>query len=107
MACEAFPGEEDALVRNWLGGLMIRGLCLPEGLTVEQAAREREGARAAAENLAEELGGEDRGLEAQVLARSSSRPMPPPWTGRPRPTAATCRPTPAQRASASPASSWR
>ena len=68
MACEAFPGEDDALVWNWLGGLMTRGLCLPGGLTVEQEAREREGARAAAEDLAEELGGEDRGLEAQVLA---------------------------------------
>jgi hypothetical protein len=64
MACEAFPGEDGALVRTWLGGLLVRGLCLPEGLTVEQAAREREGARAAAEELA----GEGAGLAAQVLA---------------------------------------
>jgi hypothetical protein len=80
MACEAFPGEDGALVRTWLGGLLVRGLCLPEGLTVEQAAREREGARAAAEELA----GEGAGLAAQVLAGTRGRP-----------------------ASASPASSWR
>ncbi len=72
MAGEAFPGEEDALVRSWLGGLMTRGLCLPEGLTVEQAAREREGARGAAAALAGELSGDPEdggaGLEAQVQA---------------------------------------
>jgi hypothetical protein len=95
MACEAFPGEDGALVRTWLGGLLVRGLCLPEGLTVEQAAREREGARAAAEELA----GEGAGLAAQVLAAQ--------FVSRPRPTAATCRRTRGRPASASPASSWR
>jgi hypothetical protein len=56
----------------WLGGLFVRGLSLPEGLTVEQEHREREGARAAIEDLAGDLAGDFEGdgggLEAQVLA---------------------------------------
>ncbi len=54
MESDAFPAEEGARVANWLDGLQFRGLCLPEGLTVDQAAREREGARAAAAGLAGE-----------------------------------------------------
>jgi hypothetical protein len=71
MEFETAAAERGRRTETWLGGLLVRGLSLPEGLTVEQAAREREGARAAAEALAEELGGEggdESGLEAQVLA---------------------------------------
>ena len=49
MDSDAYSAEEGARLANWLNGLQFRGLCLPEGLTVEQAARERDGARAAAE----------------------------------------------------------
>ena len=79
MELETAAAERGRRRETWLGGLLFRGLCLPEGLTVEQQHREREGARAAAEDLAAELGGarlgeasgearEGGGLEAQVLA---------------------------------------
>ncbi len=55
MESDAFPAEEGARVANWLDGLQFRGLCLPEGLSVDRAAREREGARAAAAGLAGEV----------------------------------------------------
>jgi hypothetical protein len=71
MELETAAAERGRRKDAWLGGLMFRGLCLPAGLTVDQEHREREGARAAAEDLAGELGGgdgNDSGLEAQVLA---------------------------------------
>jgi hypothetical protein len=66
MELETAAAEARRPTASWLGGLLTRGLCLPEDLTVAQRDRERAGARAAAEDLAAELGGE--GLEAQVLA---------------------------------------
>ncbi len=69
MESDEFLAEEGARVANWLDGLQFRGLCLPEGLTVDQAAREREGARSAAAGLAGEVwdaGG--TGIEARIQA---------------------------------------
>ena len=36
MESDEFLAEEGARVANWLDGLQFRGLCLPEGLTVDQ-----------------------------------------------------------------------
>ena len=69
MESDEFLAEEGARVANWLDGLQFRGLCLPEGLTVDQAARERDGARSAAAGLAGEVwdaGG--TGIEARIQA---------------------------------------
>ena len=47
--------DEGARLSDWLGGLLVRGLSLPEGLTVDQHAREMAGARAAVSGLAGEV----------------------------------------------------
>jgi hypothetical protein len=62
------PAGAAARTEAWLGGLLVRGLCLPEGLTVAQEARERDGARAAVAALAGELEGEGAGIAERVLA---------------------------------------
>jgi hypothetical protein len=64
----ALPAGEEARTEAWLGGLLTRGLCLPEGLTIEQRDRERTGARAAAAELAGELEGEGAGIAERALA---------------------------------------
>jgi hypothetical protein len=68
MELRTVEGERGRGTDAWLGGLMTRGLCLPEGLTIEQRDREREGARAAAEDLAGGLEGEGAGLAERILA---------------------------------------
>jgi hypothetical protein len=67
----AAPTEAAARTETWLGGLLFRGLCLPEGLTIEHEARERDGARAAAAELAGELEGARLG-EASGGAREGA-----------------------------------
>ena len=52
MGVEEFLAEEGARVADWLGGLLTRGLALPEGLTVDQRAQQMDAARAAAAELA-------------------------------------------------------
>ncbi len=47
--------DEGARLSDWLGGLLVRGLSLPEGLSVDQHAREMAGARAAVSGLAGEV----------------------------------------------------
>ena len=67
MAADGFLAEEGARVEAWLGGLLTRGLCFPDGLSVDQRSRERDAARAAAAELAGSLG-EGAGIEARVQA---------------------------------------
>ena len=69
MAADEFLAEEGARVESWLGGLLTRGLCLPDGLSVDQRSRELEAARAAAGELAGAYWGADSaGIEARVQA---------------------------------------
>jgi hypothetical protein len=47
--------DEGARTADWLGGLLVRGLSLPEGLSVDQRDREFAGARTAVSGLAGEV----------------------------------------------------
>jgi hypothetical protein len=69
MSADEFLAEEGARVADWLGGLLTRGLALPEGLTVDQRSHQMDGARAAAAELAgAHWGHESAGIEARVQA---------------------------------------
>jgi len=61
--------DEGARLSDWLGGLLVRGLSLPEGLSVDQHAREMAGARAAVSGLAGEVwDAEGTGIVERVQA---------------------------------------